>query len=329
MTDAIITRRGAMAGLAAAGLLPATASRAQTYPNRPVRWLVGYPAGGGTDVLARLLGAAMSPELGQQMVIENRPGAATNLAAGEAARAEPDGHTVFTAGIETLVYNPALYKSLPFDPDKDLRPVALTARFHLLLTVRKDSPITSAAQLVARAKAAPEATNYGSPGLGSPHHLAMERLLKEAGVKLTHVPYRGMAPVINDMLAGVMEVAFVDFAAGRSVLVDGTLRPLAVASASRLAALPDVPTVTEALGLRDFQAYAWQGVVVPAKTPDPIVARLSDVVAKALKQETIRTRMVEIGLDPLTGGPAEFAALLKADRDIWWPIIRDLGIRLE
>lgn len=324
-----LTRRTALAGLAATGILPASAARAQNYPTRPIRWLVGYPAGGGTDVLARLLAAAMSPGLGQQIVIENKPGAATNLAAGEAARAEPDGYTVFTAGIETLVYNPALYKKLPFDADRDLKPLGLTARFHLLLTVKKDSPVKSAKELIEKAKAAPDSINYASPGLGSPHHLAMERLLKDSGSKMKHVPYRGMAPVINDLMAGVVETGFVDFAAGRSVLTDGTLRPLAVASAKRLDALPDVPTVTEALGLKGFEAYAWQGVVVPAKTPDAIRAKLTDTLAAALKQDSVQKRMVEIGLDPLQGGPAEFDALLKSERDIWWPIIKSLGITLE
>ena len=329
MRDAALTRRAALAGLAAAGLLPAAGASAQQYPTRPIRWIVGYPAGGGTDVLARLLGAAMSPMLGQQVVIENRPGAATNLAAGEAARSEPDGYTVFTAGIETLVYNPALYKKLPFDPDKDLRPLGLTARFHLVLTVKKDSAIKSAQDLVARAKAAPGTINYASPGIGSPHHLAMERFMKETGIKLAHVPYRGMAPVINDMMAGVVEVGFVDFAAGRSVLTEGTLRPLAVASTMSLEALPNVPTVADALGLKGFEAYAWQGVVVPAKTPEPIQARLSELLAAALKQDPVRKRMMEIGLDPLTGGPAEFNALLKSERAVWWPIIKELGISLE
>jgi tripartite-type tricarboxylate transporter receptor subunit TctC len=305
------------------------AAQGQPYPSRPVKWIVGYPAGGGTDVLARLLAAAISPELGQQVVIENRPGAATNLAAGEAARAEPDGHTLFTAGIETLVYNPALYKKLPFDPDRDLRPVGLTARFHLLLSVKKDSPAKTARELVERARAAPGSINYGSPGLGSPHHLAMERLLKEASIKMQHVPYRGMAPVINDMMGGVIEAGFIDFAAGRSVLTEGTLRPLAVASASRLPGLPDVPTISEALGLNAFEAYAWQGVVVPAKTPDAIVSRLTEVIGTALKRDAVRTRMLEIGLDPLSGGPSEFNALLKAERDLWWPIIKELGIALD
>jgi tripartite-type tricarboxylate transporter receptor subunit TctC len=157
----------------------------------------------------------------------------------------------------------------------------------------------------------------------------MERLLREAGVKLTHVPYRGMAPVLNDMMAGVMETAIVDFAAGGSVLKAGTLRPLAVCSARRLEALPDVPTVQEALGIKGFEAYAWQGVVVPAKTPDPIVAKLTETLAGALRQEAVQTRMREIGLDPLTGGPAEFQALLKSERDVWWPVIKDLGLSLE
>jgi tripartite-type tricarboxylate transporter receptor subunit TctC len=271
----------------------------------------------------------MSSQLGQPLVIENRPGAATNVAAAEAARSQPDGYTVFTAGIETVVYNPALYKKLPFDPVTDFRPVGLSAQFHLLLTVKKDSPATSARNLIERAKASPGAINYGSPGLGSPHHLAMERLKREAGFNLTHVAYRGMAPVISDMMAGTVEVGIVDFAAGGGVLRAGTLRPLAVCSAKRLEALPDVPTVQEALGLKNFEAYAWQGVVVPAKTPDPIVARLTEALAGALRQEAVLSRMKEIGLDPLPGGPAEFQALLKAERDVWWPVIRDLGLSLE
>lgn len=330
MPESNITRRAALAGsLLAAAALPSRGALAQQYPNRSIRWLVGYAAGGGTDVLARLLGAAMSPRLGQTIVIENRPGAATNIAAEAAARAQPDGYTIFTAGIETLVYNPALYKKLPFDPVHDFRPVGLTARFHLLLTVKRDSPAMSASDLIERAKAAPGKIDYGSPGLGSPHHLAMERLTREAGVKLTHVPYRGMAPVINDMMGGVVEAAIVDYAAGGGVLRSGTLKPLAVCSASRLEALPDVPTVQEALGLRGFEAYAWQGLVVPAQTPDAIVARLAEALAAALGQETVRVRMGEIGLDPLLGGPAEFQALLEADRTVWMPLIRDLGITLE
>jgi tripartite-type tricarboxylate transporter receptor subunit TctC len=329
MTTCPITRRSALAGLTCFGLWPASQAFAQSYPTRPIKWLVGYPAGGGTDVLARLLAGGMSSQLGQQFIIENRPGAATNLAAGEAARAEPDGYTVFTAGIETLVFNPALYKKIPFNYEKDFRPIGLTARFHLVLTVKLDSPSTTAKDLVARAKASRGTINYASPGIGSPHHLAMERLMHDAGAKLNHVPYRGMAPVINDLLGGVVEAAIVDFAAGGSVLRAGKLRPLAVCSAQRLEGLPDVPTVNEALGLKNFEAYSWQGLVAPAKTPDPIATKLTETLAITLRQQEIIGRMKEIGLDPLSGGPAEFEALLKSEREVWWPIIRDLGISLD
>jgi tripartite-type tricarboxylate transporter receptor subunit TctC len=322
-----ISRRAALAGGLAA-LLPARPALA-AYPERPVRWIVGYAAGGGTDILARLVGGTMSQKLGQQMVIENRPGAATNLGAEAAAKAAPDGYTVFTAGIETLVYNPALYKTLPFDPDKDFRPIGLMARFHLVLTVKRDSSAASARDLIERARAEPGRIDYGSPGLGSPHRLAMERLAKEAGLRFNHVPYRGMAPVITDLLGGTVEAAIVDYAAGGEVLRSGQLRPLAICSAQRLDSLPNVPTVQEALGLRGFEAYAWQGLVVPARTPDVIADRLAEELGAALKQEPVRNRMREIGLETLTGGPDEFKALIAAERAVWVPLIRDLGITLE
>lgn len=323
-----MTRRAALASTLAAAAWPAR-GLAAAYPDRPLRWLVGYAAGGGTDILARLLATAMSPKLGQPVLIENRPGAATNIAADAAAKAAPDGLTLFTAGIETLVYNPALYKSLPFDPDRDFRPIGLTARFHLVLSVKRDSTAMSARDLVERAKADPGRIDYGSPGIGSPHRLAMERLAREAGARFNHVPYRGMAPVITDLLGGAIEAGVVDYAAGGEVLRAGQLRPLAVCSAARLEALPDVPTVQEALGLRGFEAYAWQGLVVPARTPDDIAGRLRDELSAALSQDAIRTRMREIGLEPLTGGEAEFKALIAAERAVWVPLIRDLGITLD
>lgn len=328
MKDLRLDRRAALLGLAAAAMSP-TLARAQNYPSRPLRWLVGYPAGGGTDVLARLLASSMSASLGQQIVVENRPGAATNIAAAELARAEPDGYTLFTAGIETVVYNPALYKKLTFDPATDFRPVGLSARFHLILCVKKDSPSTTARDLIERAKASPGTLNYGSPGIGSPHHLAMERLMRETKAKLTHVPYRGMAPVMNDMLAGTIECGIVDFAAGGGLIRAGNIRPLAVCSAQRLAGLPDVPTVDEALGTKGFEAYAWQGVVVPAKTPDPVVAKLTEALSVAMKQESVLARMKEIGLDPIPGGPADFTALQNSERNVWWPVIQELGLSLD
>jgi tripartite-type tricarboxylate transporter receptor subunit TctC len=315
--------------LAAPLLLAGRPAGAQSFPDRPVRWLVGYPPGGGTDVLARMLAAHMQARLGQPIVIENRPGAATAIAAEAGARAAPDGYTVLTAGVETVVFNPALYKRLPYDANADFRGLGLMARFHLVLSVKAASAIRSAPDLVARAQAEAGKLDYGSPGVGSPHHLAMERFAKQAGVHLNHVPYRGMAPVMNDFLAGVIESGFVDYAAGGEALRTGRIRPLAVASRTRLPGLPQVPTVAEAFGWSGFEAYAWQGLVVPRATPDAEAGVLSQALAAAVGDAAIQARMREIGLDPLPGGPAEQAALTRAEQELWWPIIRELGISLD
>ena len=326
METTMLTRRAA---LAAPFLTLALPARADWAPDHPLRWIVGYPAGGGTDVLARLLAAAMAPRLGQPIVVDNRPGAATNIGAEAAARAEPDGHTVFTAGNETLVFNPALYRNLPFDVDRDLRPLGLMARFHLVVAVRTASPATTLRALLDRAKAEPGRVDYGSPGVGSPHHLAMERLARDTGVTLNHVPYRGMAPVLNDLMAGTVEAAVVDVAAGGEALRSGRIRPLAVCSPARHPTLPEVPTVAEAAGLAGFEAYAWQGLTAPARTPDAAATRLSAALAKTLAEAPVQARMQEIGLEPLPGGPAEYRALIEADRAIYWPLIRTLGLTLD
>ncbi|MCR0981983.1 Bug family tripartite tricarboxylate transporter substrate binding protein [Roseomonas populi] len=324
----MITRRAAIgAGLAAAALPLGRAWAA--YPERPIRWIVGYAAGGGTDILARLVAGSMSARLGQPIVIENRPGAATAVGAEAAAKAAPDGYTLFTAGNETLIFNPNLYKRLAYDPTKDFAPIGLMARFHLVLTVKKDSGFRDAKGLIARAKAQPGAIAYGSPGVGSPHHLAMERLAKEAGVSMNHVPYRGMAPVLNDLMANTLEAAVVDAAAGGETLRSGRVRPLAVCAPERLSTLPDVPTVTEALGLPRFEAYAWQGVVAPARTPEAVIARLSQDVATALQDPAVRSRMMEIGLEPLSGGPADYAKLIADERAVWDPVVKGLNLSLD
>ncbi len=325
-----LSRRRLLALAAASAPIAAiSTARAQTWPERPIRWLVGYPPGGGTDVLARLIGAEMSRRLGVPILIENRPGAATNVAAQVAATAAPDGYTVFTAGNETTVFNPALYRNLPFDIDRDLRPLGLMARFHLVLTAADRSPARSARALIERARAEPGKIDFGTPGQGSPHHLAMERLAHETGVRFNHVPYRGMAPVMNDLLAGTVEAAIVDVAAGRELLRSGRVRPLCVLSPARIDALPDLPTAEEALGLRGFAAFAWQGLMAPARTPEAISARLAAVLAESVADPAVQARMREIGLEPLPGGPADHRALIDAERAIYWPLIRSLGLLLE
>ena len=299
------------------------------YPEGPIKWVVAYAAGGGTDTLARILGEAMSPKLGQAIVIENRPGGATNIAAGAVAKADPDGLTVFTADNGTLVFNPALFKKLPYDPEGSFRQVGLMARFPLVLVVKKESASTTARDLIERARAQPGAIGYASPGIGSPHHLTMERLAREAGVSLSHVPYKGAAPALNDLVGGHVESMVVDYPSGAGQLRAGSIRPLAVCSAARLASLPDVPTVQEALGLGRFEAYAWQGLVVPKATPDPVVERLSAELAGALHQEPVLARMREIGLEPISGGPADMQLLVEQEREVWVPLIKSLGITLD
>lgn len=328
MNDTRISRRTVLAAGLAVAAMPLRGALA-AYPEGPIRWIVAYAAGGGTDTLARILGEAMAPKLGQPVVIENRPGGATNIAAGLVAKADPDGLTVFTADNGTLVFNPALFEKLPYDPEADFRQVGLIARFPLVLSVRKDSASTSARDLIERVRADPGSVDYASPGVGSPHHLTMERLAREAGVRFSHVPYKGAAPALNDLVGGHVEAMVVDYPSGASQLRAGSIRPLAVCSAARLDGLADVPTVQEALGLNGFEAYAWQGLVVPRATPDPVVERLSDELAAALRQEPVLARMRQIGLEPISGGPADMQRLTAQERAVWVPLIESLGITLD
>jgi tripartite-type tricarboxylate transporter receptor subunit TctC len=263
------------------------------------------------------------------MVIENKPGGATNVGAAAAAQAAADGYTVFTADNGTLVFNPALFKKLPYDPAKDFAPVGLMARFPLLLCVKSESTIADANGFLERARAEPGVIDYASPGIGSPHHLTMERLTRELGVELTHVPYKGAAPALNDLVGGHVEAMIVDFASGNGQIRGGQIRPLAVCATSRLTALPDIPTVQEAFGLQGFEAYAWQGLVVPAQTPPDIRERLYGALSVAIADPSVVARMQEIGLEPLPGNAEDMQRLLDRERSVWVPLIESLGISLD
>ena len=260
---------------------------------------------------------------------ENRPGAATNIGAEAVAKAPGDGYTVFTADNGTLVFNTALFRRLPYDPVRDFRPVGLMARFPLFLAVGEKAPADSAQGLIARAKATPGSIDCGTPGIGSPHHLAMERMTREAGVRFNHVPYRGAAPALNDLIAGNLPMMVLDYPSGAEYLRSGRVKALAVLSASPLEDLPAVPTVQASLGLPGFEAYAWQGLVVPKATPDALVGQLTQALEATMRDPAVRTRMQQIGLETLTGGPAEFETLLERERATWLPLIRDLNITLD
>ncbi len=320
------TRRSLILGAAAALTVRPVLGQAD-YPTRPVRVIVPYAAGGGTDFFARLVFGEMGKQLGQQFVIENKAGAGTNLGAEAAARAEPDGYTLLLGDTATFATNRTLYRKLNFDPYTDFSPVSLSGRFALVLLVNTDKlKVASVPELVAAAKASPGVINYATPGLGSPFHLATELLSQGSGIKLTHVPYRGAAPAVQDLVAGQVGVMFIDFATARSQL-SGSVKAIAVASPAAFPGLPGVRPV--AADLPGFEAWAWQGIVAPAGTPAPIIARLNEAYRRVVAQPEIREKLAGAGIDVLQSSPDEMAAYMRAEGAKWEGVIRAADIKLE
>lgn len=305
-----------------------TAWAADAYPSKPIRWIVAYPAGGGSDVLARTVGAELSAQVGQPVVIDNRPGGATVIGAEAAAKSPADGYTIFTADNGTLIFNTALFRKLSYDPAKDFAPVGLMAKFPLLLAVNPGSGYASAKDLMDAMRKDPGKLNYASPGIGSPHHLAMEMLKQRAKLDATHVAYKGMAPAIQDVVGGQVPVIVVDTAAGAAMIKAGKLKPLATFSKSRLASMPEVPTLIE-LGYADVEAAAWQGLVVPAATPRDVVDTLSVQLRKAVDAPAVRTRLVELGVEPMPSDPATMANHWRSESAYWPKLIQERNITLD
>ena len=300
----------------------------QAFPAKPIRWLVPYAAGDGSDFLARTIGQKLSTQLGQPVLVDNKPGGNTALAAAETARAPADGYTVLSADNGTMVFNPALYKTLTYSPTKDLAPVTLMGRFPMILVVGSGSDAASAKDFIAKAKAKPGGFNYASAGAGSPHHLAMELLKVQAGLFMVHVPYRGAAPALADVVGGQVPAMMVDLAAGSGFIKGGKVRALAVANATRLPQLPDVPTFAE-LGFKNVEAAALVGMVVPAATPVAVIDALNKQVVAAINDPAVNKRMVDFGVEPVGNTPAQFAELLRGETIRWHKLINDLKITLE
>lgn len=298
------------------------------FPSKPLRWLLGYPPGGGSDFVARQIGEVLSKRLGQPLVVDNRPGAATIIAADLAAKAPADGYTVFTGDNGSMVFNQHLYEKLPYDPAKDFAPVGLFGKFHMLLVVPETSPYRDARELVADMKRRNGQLAYGSPGPGSPHHLAMELFQQAAAAEALHVPYKGAGPAITDLISGMIAFMFLDMAAGLPQIKGGKVRPLAVASLARLKSLPNVPTLDE-LGFKRFEAYAWQGLVVPAATPRPVIAKLNHELSATLKNDELRAKLTDAGVDPLVSTPEEFRKFMQEENTKWGALIKEKGIRLK
>jgi len=321
-------RRALLLSAMAATLgLPAVA-QAQGFPHKPVKWIVGYPAGGGTDYLARAIAAQMSGQLGQQVFIENRAGAGAIIGAEAAAHAPGDGYTLFTADNGVLVYNPALYKKLPYDPGRDFASIGLMARAPLLIVAAPSAQIRNAAELLDMLKKNPGKLSYASPGNGSPHHLAMELFKSQAGVFAVHVPYRGAAPALQDVMGGQVPLMVVDTSSGMSAIKAGKLVPLAMFSSKRIAQLPDVPTLVE-LGYKEVEAYAWQGMVVPSSTPKEIQQKLSQEMQTAVNSPAVRKKLSEAAWEPVPSDGTLMAVYTLAETRKWHKLIRDRGIAVE
>lgn len=324
MQDLSTLIRRSMALLA----LAATAAAAQNFPTRPIEWVVPYPAGGGSDVVARSLTEAMGSALGQAIVINNKPGAATNIGADYVAHAKPDGYTVLTGDTATLAANPALYTKLSYSAEKDLAPIGLLARFPMILVVNPAIPVKNLAEFTAWAKTQKSGVSYATPGAGSPHHLATELFRGKTGLNLVHVPYRGAAPAVQDVTGGQLPFMFVDTASGMAFINAGRLRPIGIASPKRVKNFETIPTLDEQ-GLKGFEAYAWQGLVAPAGTPADVIGKLNKTLVDALNSTSVKARFQVLGLEPTPSTPAQMAAYARAEREKWAQVIRASGIKLD
>jgi tripartite-type tricarboxylate transporter receptor subunit TctC len=325
------TRRQALAralALFAGTAGSATQALAQPYPSKPLRWVVGYPPGGGTDYLARTVSARLSEQLGQSILVDNRPGAGAIIASELVAHAPGDGYTLFSADNGVLVYNPALYKKLPYDAVKDFAPIGMMGRSPLIITAAPHAGIAEAAALLARLKAEPGRWNIATAGTGSPHHLALELFQREAGVTLVHVPYKGGAPALQDLMGGQVALMMLDLPSGASAVKAGKVVPLLAMSAERVPQLPQIPTAKE-LGFAQVEAYTWQGVVVPAATPQEIQARLGTELLAAMADAGVRQRLYDAGWEAQPADAAQMQRYIASERATWHALIKTRHITLD
>jgi tripartite-type tricarboxylate transporter receptor subunit TctC len=305
----------------------ANPASAQAYPNKPIRWIVPFPPGGAADIVSRTVGGKLTEAWGQQVVIDNRPGAGGNIAAELVAKAIPDGYTVIIVPA-THTTNPTLYARLPYDPVKDFAPVTLVSSSPLVLVVHPAVPASSVRELIALAKAKPGQLNYASSGIGVSAHLAAELFKFTVGVDIVHIPYKGQPPAMIDLLSGQVQLMFANMPVALPQIKAGKLRPLAVTTLKRTPNLPGLPTVADA-GLPGFEVNQWSGLLVPAGTPRSVISKLHGEIARILQLPDVRESFVNQGFEPVGNTPAEFAAYISAEIAKWAKLIRDAGIRAE
>ena len=301
------------------------------FPNQPIRLIVPYPAGGGTDFFARSIAPGMGEALGQQVIVDNRPGASGMIGAQYVAqRAPADGHTILLGDMTTYAVNPTMFeKQQQYDVQKDLAPVTMAARFDFLLVTNPAVvPGTRVADVVAAAAAAPSGLNYASPSVGTTHHLAMEMFARETSARLIAITYKGGGPAVQDLLGGQVGMMFLDRATAKPHLESGKLRPIAAAGATRIALFPNVPTVAES-GVKGFNVEGWQGLTVRAGTPEPVIQAIAAAYAKAVSAPELKKKLSDAGIDTVTSTPAQFAAHIQSETVRWRNVIRDRDIKAE
>jgi len=320
-----LTRR-ALVAIAAATLM--TGALAQSWPAKPIRIVVPFPPGGGTDIIARETSQKVAAATGWTFVIDNKPGAGGNLGVDAVAKSPADGYTIVIGQTSNLAINPTLYAKLPYDPQKDLAPVVLLANAPLVMVTGANSPYKTVADAVSAAKAKPGAVNFASPGNGTVAHLTSELFQKAAAVKTQHVPYKGASQALTDVISGNVELYMSSVPTLLGHIKQGKLRALAVSSAKRVDDLPNVPTINES-GYAGFNAVTWFGLLAPAGTPKDVVARLNAEFNKALQQAELRKKLGDEGADPAGGTPEQFASLIKDDITRWGKVVKESGVKVD
>ncbi|MGH8702154.1 MAG: tripartite tricarboxylate transporter substrate binding protein [Burkholderiales bacterium] len=319
-----------VARLACAALIAAAAGAAFAqagYPGKPVRMVVPSSAGGGTDIVARIIAPELSKRLGQQVVIDNRPGAGTMIGIEVAAKSPPDGYTLLM-GLSTLAINSALYKKVPYDPVRDFAPITQAVSSASIIVVHPSVPVKTLKELIAFARARPGQLNYASAGTGTYPHMTMELFLSMAKLQMVHIPYKGTAPAMIDMLAGQVATMAATVLTGMPHIRSGRLRPLGITSSARSSVAPDIPTIAEA-GLPGYESVQWYGMLAPARTPKDIITRLHAEATGVLKQPEIKARLAADGADTVGSSPEEFARYIQSELVKWAKVARDAGIQPE
>ncbi len=324
MLNKTVITTAAMLVLAGAMVL----ANAADYPSRPITLVVGFPPGGASDILARIVANKLSSLLGQPFVIDNRPGAGGNVAGEVVAHAAPDGYTLLLGNNAILATNASLYKKIGFDAEKDFAPITLIGTQANVLVVNLDLPAHSLAELIALAKAQPGKLNFASSGYGLAAHLAGELFKTEAHIDIVHVPYKGSAPALQDVIAGQDQMMFATTSGAMGVIKGGQVRPLAVTTLKRTASLPDIATIDE-LGIKGFDATTWHGLVAPAGTPQPIIETLHRATVEALNDPGVRHSLDELGVDIVGDTPEQFGAYIKSEIPKWAAVIKASGAKLE